>query len=323
MYKVYINVLFIALSNHANALKINGLSLPSPSFTDDISLLAIQSSFLRVCMQMRYCYSLKWRYEFNNSKSGVVTFGGTKVVHCDSIKRREWILGGEIVEYKNLGVLKNYIGSFSSNVDDNIEKTCSKAGMIFSSNLGRRKVNLLIFVNFWRQACLPSLLFGAELITLTPGLLLKLECCQSWFLKHIFPVPSFAPGLLLLKMSGLNSVASEIAIKKLFLLGRLITEPNMAPNVRNLFKSRTESYFDTTITSVGVMLNISEVLAKYDLFQYFESWLTTPHFQSIHIGKELSDIRSKSLRSQFCNSHPDMHVAQSCFENMSIQQFGP
>ena len=24
--------------------------------------------------------------------------------------------------------------------------------------------------------------------------------------------------------------------------------------------------------------------------------------------------------SQFCNSHPDMHVDQSCFENMSIQQ---
>ena len=53
-----------------------------------------------------------------------------------------------------------------------------------------------------------SLLFGAELITLTPGLLLKLECCQSWILKHIFHVPSFVPGLLLLKMSGLNSIAS-------------------------------------------------------------------------------------------------------------------
>ena len=47
----------------------------------------------------------------------------------------EWILGEETVdelyEYKNLGVLKNYIGSFSSNVEDNIEKTRSKAGMIF------------------------------------------------------------------------------------------------------------------------------------------------------------------------------------------------
>ena len=134
MYKVYINALLIALSNHAYVLNINGLSLPFPSFADDISLLAIQPSFLRVFMQMCYCYSLKWRYEFNNSKSGVVTFGETRVLHCDSIKRCEWILGGETVdelyEYRNLGVLKNYISSLPSNVDNNIEKTPSKAGMI-------------------------------------------------------------------------------------------------------------------------------------------------------------------------------------------------
>ena len=86
-------------------------------------------------MQMCHCYSLKWRYEFNNSENGVVTFGWTWVVLCDSMKRREWILGGEIVdelyEYKNLGVLRNCIGSFSLNIDDKIEKARSKAGMIF------------------------------------------------------------------------------------------------------------------------------------------------------------------------------------------------
>ena len=75
------------------------------------------------------------------------------------------------------------------------------------------------------------LLFGAELFTLTPELLLKREHCQSWFLKHSFHVPSFTSGPFLLKMSGLNSVASEIAIKKLLFVGCLITEPNMAPTV--------------------------------------------------------------------------------------------
>ena len=46
----------------------------------------------------------------------------------------------------------------------------------------------------------------------------------------------------------------------------------MAPTVRNLFESRTESYFDTAITSVSVMLSISEVLVKYHQFQCVESW---------------------------------------------------
>ena len=116
------------------------------------------------------------------------------------MNEREWRSGDDIVqelyEYKNLGVLKNYIGSFSSNVTDNIEKTRKKAGMISSSSFDRRKTNPLIFVKFWRQACLPSLLFGSELFSLTPSLLLKLERCQLWFLKNIFYLPSFAhsPG---------------------------------------------------------------------------------------------------------------------------------
>ena len=49
----------------------------------------------------------------------------------------------ELNEYRNLGLLKNYIGSFSSNIDNNIEKTRSKAGMIFSSNFDRQKVTRL------------------------------------------------------------------------------------------------------------------------------------------------------------------------------------
>ena len=106
----------------------------------------------------------------------------------------------ELYEYKKLGVLKYYVGSFFSNVEDNIDKISKKVSLIFASNFDRRKVNPLIYVNLWKQACLPSLLFGAELWTLIPTLLLKLEQCQYWFLKHIFYVPEFAPGPLSLKL---------------------------------------------------------------------------------------------------------------------------
>ena len=329
MYKVYINVLLSTLTNHAYAIFINGLRVSSPSFAADISLLTTQQSFLAVLMHICYCYSLKWRYEFNNSKSGVVTFGETKAVHYQSMKTREWILGGntldELYEYKNLGVLKNYIGSFSSNVDDNIEKTRNKAGIIFFSHLDRRKVNPLIYVKFWRKACLPSLLFGAELFTLTPGLLLKLERCQLWFLKHMFYVPSFPPGPILLKMSGLNSVATEIAIEKLLFLGRLITEPNMAPTVRNLFQCRVESYFNTNVTSARVLLSISKSLVKYDLFHHFESWYNSSTFPSYENWKRIVIDRirvfEKDVWLQFCDNHPDIHIIQNCFENLSPPDF--
>ena len=58
--------------------------------------------------------------------------------------------------------------------------------------------------------------------TLTQTLLEKFERCQRWFLKHVFYVPEFAPKRLLLKLSRLNAIESEIALKKLLFLGRLI-----------------------------------------------------------------------------------------------------
>ena len=100
------------------------------------------------------------------------------------MKERTWVLGGksvtELYEYKNLGVVKNYIGSFSTDADDNIDKTRKKASMLFSQNLDWRKANPLIYIRFWRQACLLTLLYGTEHFTLTPTLLLgKMERCQQ------------------------------------------------------------------------------------------------------------------------------------------------
>ena len=181
MYKVYINSLLKELSDHCFAISINTLQKPAPSFADDICLNALHQSLLKILMNKYHNYSKKWRYEFNHSKSGVITFSETKPIHCKSMKEREWALGDdtveELYEYKNVGVQKNYCGSLASNVSDNIDKTHKKAGMIFSSNVEHRKTNPPIYVRLRRQAFLPSLLFLAELFMITPSLLLELERC--------------------------------------------------------------------------------------------------------------------------------------------------
>ena len=167
--------------------------------------------------------------------------------------------------------VKNYVGSFCSNVEDNVDKTRKKVGLMFASNFDRRKVNPLICLNLWKRAYLPSLLFGVELWTLIPTLLVKLQRCQYWFLKHIFCVPEFAPGSLLLKLSGLNSTESEVANEKLLFLGRLITEPKMTSLIKNLFDSGTKCFFESDLSSLGALPSIAESLKKFDLFYYSET----------------------------------------------------
>ena len=84
--------------------------------------------------------------------------------------------------------------------------------------------------------------------------------------------PSFHLGPLLQVLSCLNSVESEIATRKLLLLGRMINEPKMSPAVKSLFDSRTKSFFDPDITSLSVLPSIVEALHKYELFQYLKNW---------------------------------------------------
>ena len=125
MYKVYVNGLLNELTQHSCALSLYSINLTSPSFADDISLLLIYHTFISSLMNLCYTYSIKWRYEFNLVKSGIVTFVESMCMHSEAMKEHIWVLGGESVtelyEYKNLDVVKNYIGSFSTNADDNID----------------------------------------------------------------------------------------------------------------------------------------------------------------------------------------------------------
>ena len=156
-------------------------------------------------------------------------------------------------------------------------------------------------------------------------MLLKLECCQLWFLKNIFYLPSFAHSTLVLKISGLNSIESEIDVKRLLFLGRLITQPKMSVAVTTLFQSRTESFFDVNIISIGVVSCICEALQKYDLFDHFKAWFYDCIFPTYTEWKKIVRRkvreRQKGIWSDFCSSHPDLKVAQDCLNNVHPEYF--
>ena len=200
-----------------------------------------------------------------------------------------------------------------------------KTGMLFSSNFDRRKVNPLIYIKFWRQACLPTLLCGTELFTFTPTLLTKFERCQQWFLKNVFYVPKFAPCQLLLKLSGLWSIDSAIGLRKLLFLGHLLTGDKMAPVFHNLFQIRSQSYFDANIVSLGVLPSICEALHKYGLFSYFHSWFSDSVFSTYSQGKSIvmTKIREFEVNmwKNFVITHPSYKFAESCLDLVSPQMF--
>ena len=96
-------------------------------------------------MEKAFLNSKLWRYECNETKSGVVTFGETGPQHFAQKHKRSWTLGVKVIEeedqYKNLGVVKNYAGSFQFDINKAIEKTKKKAGMILNGYTDRKKKN--------------------------------------------------------------------------------------------------------------------------------------------------------------------------------------
>ena len=89
MYKAYINSILKVLTDHCYAISINRLSLPSLSFADYIFLLALYPLILETFMNIYHAHGKTWRYKFNHTKSGVVTFGETKPIHSQLLREHE------------------------------------------------------------------------------------------------------------------------------------------------------------------------------------------------------------------------------------------
>ena len=132
------------------------------------------------------------------------------------------------------------------------------------------------------------------------------------------------PCQLLLKLSGLWSIDSEIGLRKLLFLGRLLTGDKMAPVVHNLFQIRSQSYFDANIVSLGVLPSTCEALHKYGLFSYFDSWFSDSVFPTYSQWKSIeTKIREfeENTWKNFVIAHPSCKIAEICLDLVSPQMF--
>ena len=111
----------------------------APTFADGMTRLGLHASAPLTLIRCAYDYCCKWRYEYHNEKSGIIVFGETPVLYGRMINTRKFVIGSssieELKEYTNLGIYKNYCGSFATNIVENITKARKKSGMLFSARL--------------------------------------------------------------------------------------------------------------------------------------------------------------------------------------------
>ena len=97
----------------------------------------------------------------------------------------------------------------------------------------------MLYSSEGRRFYLPSCLVLSYLRT-PPVCCWSLNTVRHGFLKNVFMYKILPPvHFYLYRLTDFNSVETEIGMRKLLYLGCLVTEPKMAPSVRNLLISRT------------------------------------------------------------------------------------
>ena len=95
----------------------------------------------------------------------------------------------------------------------------------------------------------------------------------------------------------------------------------MTPINKNLFDCRTKSFFDSDISSLGMLPSTAELVKKFDIFYYFETWCnnsifpTNPNWKNIVRDNILHF--EKSAWHSYCGTHPEMQIASSCLANVT------
>ena len=95
----------------------------------------------------------------------------------------------------------------------------------------------------------------------------------------------------------------------------------MTPLIKNLFDSRTKSFFNSDISSLGVLPSIAQSLQKSDLFYHFETWYNNSIFPTYPNWKNI--VRDnilhfeKSTWQSYCDTYPEMQIASFRLVNVT------
>jgi hypothetical protein len=177
MHQVYENDMIKEFKNCISGSVIENITVTSPAYADDISLVALSKKGLQRLFNIAYNFSVKWRFEFNISKCAIViygkdqypslsvTLGDIPVKVSDSEPHLGIILSGDakcITEYINCRV-----------------HTCKQ--MTYASlGIGSARVplNPIIGSKLYWQATVPKLTYGFEILQ-TKKILCELVGGQS------------------------------------------------------------------------------------------------------------------------------------------------
>ncbi len=110
LFLLFIDDMIRELENLASGIVIQNLSVGSPMFADELTLMSRLKRGLDCMLTHVHHYSLKWRLTFNEKKTVVLTFGEERH-NASAIMNRKWQIGGKTIAKKMSGITLEKTGT--------------------------------------------------------------------------------------------------------------------------------------------------------------------------------------------------------------------
>jgi hypothetical protein len=320
MFERHYNDMLIELKLNMGA-QIHNVATGNPTFADDVAAVTLHKPLLQRQLHKIYRYSIKWRFDFNPSKSVILIFGE------DTCPDVPLLLGTETIQVKkgdcHMGI---YIGQDKGLENEFVRQRINRARKAFfaSQNIGSRStpVSPVVMTKLYWSSCVPIMTHGLEVLPLTDTAVEALEQAHSNMAKLIQGVPKQTANVTCLSTLGWRSIESHIDILKLLFLWRILLL-----SVGNIYKQVTllrlcDHMYNNDGHHIGPLHNTVQVYKKYHLINILDMALKTGELMSIIRFKSLVKERvTQYEQNQFlitCMLYKSIPLFQSCIDHISI-----
>ena len=165
LFNIFINDIHNIFKENCKPLNINGWSVNSLSFADDLVLLSETEDGLRNCISSLESYCNEWGLKVNPIKTKVLVFNKPL---SKNIKKLSFSIDGNSIAVTNhycyLGIEMSNTGSFAKAADVLYKKALKALFSVYSSiDIRANLQNVPLFLKLFDSLVKPVLLYGCEI----------------------------------------------------------------------------------------------------------------------------------------------------------------
>ena len=183
IFNVFIDDLIKDVSQADCGVKIGTFRGSSFAFADDITLYSATVTGLQLLINKCASYALKWRFNFNISKSKCIIMGKNVFV-----TEPVWFLNNNPMEIVHtvdiLGCRFNNNGTASSHVDKRLQSCRQSYYKLSSIGMSYPGLESMTKAHLWKSICCSTLTYGCDSMCLKDVDIVRLEKCQGNLIKQ-------------------------------------------------------------------------------------------------------------------------------------------